>query len=69
MVGTYVVLSSTPTSSSPRQILTFQSAKNDDDYSSIAEVDAILLVAGDPASEDEPMRKGTCLQVRYETSV
>ncbi|KAG6897840.1 hypothetical protein C0992_010328 [Termitomyces sp. T32_za158] len=32
--------------------------------SSIAEVEAILLVAGDPASEDEPMRKGTCLQIQ-----
>ncbi|KAG6854966.1 hypothetical protein C0991_009789 [Blastosporella zonata] len=40
----------------------WESAKNDDDYSSLAEMDAILLVAGDPASEDEPMRKGTCLQ-------
>ncbi|KNZ75316.1 FACT complex subunit SPT16 [Termitomyces sp. J132] len=40
----------------------WNSARNDDDYSSIADADAILLVAGDPASEDEPMRKGTCLQ-------
>ncbi|KAG6812757.1 hypothetical protein H0H92_000672 [Tricholoma furcatifolium] len=41
----------------------WRSAKNDDDYSSIANADAILLVAGDPVSEDEPMRKGTCLQI------
>ncbi|RDB21018.1 FACT complex subunit SPT16 [Hypsizygus marmoreus] len=40
----------------------WNSAKNDDDYSSIAGTDALLLIAGDPASEDEPMRKGTCLQ-------
>ncbi|GLB35147.1 putative fact complex subunit spt16 [Lyophyllum shimeji] len=40
----------------------WNSAKNDEDYSSIAEADALLLVAGDPASEDEPMRKSTCLQ-------
>jgi hypothetical protein len=41
-----------------------QSAKNDEDYSSIADTDALLLLAGDPAAEDEPMRKGTCFQVR-----
>ncbi|KAG6833476.1 hypothetical protein H0H87_006048 [Tephrocybe sp. NHM501043] len=40
----------------------WNSAKNDDDYTSLTDVDAIFLVAGDPASEDEPMRKGTCLQ-------
>jgi len=33
------------------------------DYGSIADVDALLLIAGDPAAEDEPMRKGTCFQV------
>lgn len=40
-----------------------QDANNNDDYSSINDVEALLLVAGDPAAEDEPMRKGTCLQV------
>ncbi|KAF8078147.1 FACT complex subunit SPT16 [Lyophyllum atratum] len=40
----------------------WNSAKNDDDYNSIAEADALLIAAGDPASEDEPMRKSTCLQ-------
>ncbi|KAJ7582567.1 FACT complex subunit SPT16 [Mycena floridula] len=35
---------------------------SNDDYSSISTADAIFLVAGDPAGEDEPMRKGTCLQ-------
>ncbi|KAF8636567.1 hypothetical protein AX17_003378 [Amanita inopinata Kibby_2008] len=37
-------------------------ASKNDDYSSIADVEALLLVAGDPAAEDEPMRKGTCFQ-------
>ncbi|KAG5651278.1 hypothetical protein H0H81_009221 [Sphagnurus paluster] len=37
----------------------WNSAKNDDDYSNIAEADALLLVAGDPASEDEPMKKAS----------
>ncbi|KAF8228962.1 FACT complex subunit SPT16 [Tricholoma matsutake] len=40
----------------------WNASKENDDYSSIAEADCLLLVAGDPASEDEPMRKGTCLQ-------
>ena len=44
----------------------FQNASKNEDYSSIADVDALFLVAGDPASEDEPMRKGTCFQVRPE---
>jgi hypothetical protein len=42
-----------------------QDAKENDDYNSIAEADCLLLVAGDSGSEDEPMRKGTCLQVRF----
>ncbi|THV07844.1 FACT complex subunit SPT16 [Dendrothele bispora CBS 962.96] len=37
-------------------------SKNNEDYSSIADTDALLLLAGDPAAEDEPMKKGTCLQ-------
>ncbi|THH01723.1 hypothetical protein EW026_g1029 [Hermanssonia centrifuga] len=37
-------------------------AGKNDDYSSIADVDALLLPAGDPAGEDEPMRKGTAFQ-------
>ncbi|ESK83469.1 fact complex subunit spt16 [Moniliophthora roreri MCA 2997] len=40
----------------------WNNAKNDDDYSSIADVDALLLLAGDPAGEDEPMKKGTSMQ-------
>lgn len=40
-----------------------QNAAQDDDYSSIADVDALFLAAGDPAGEDEPMRKGTAFQV------
>ncbi|KAK1232500.1 FACT complex subunit spt16 [Marasmius sp. AFHP31] len=42
----------------------WNSAKNDEDYSSIADVEALLLLAGDPAGEDEPMRKGTSMQLR-----
>ena len=41
-----------------------QSASQNDDYSSIADVDALLLLAGDPGAEDEPVRKGTSFQVR-----
>lgn len=41
-----------------------QNASKNDDYASISDADALLLVAGDPASEEEPMRKGTCFQVR-----
>ncbi|KAF7796890.1 hypothetical protein EIP86_008075 [Pleurotus ostreatoroseus] len=37
-------------------------AGQNDDYSSIAESDALFLAAGDPAGEDEPMRKGTAFQ-------
>lgn len=40
----------------------WNNASKNDDYASIADSDALLLVAGDPASEDEPMRKGTCFQ-------
>ncbi|RXW24869.1 hypothetical protein EST38_g943 [Candolleomyces aberdarensis] len=40
----------------------WNNASKSEDYSSIADVDALFLVAGDPASEDEPMRKGTCFQ-------
>ncbi|KIM49314.1 hypothetical protein M413DRAFT_438502 [Hebeloma cylindrosporum] len=37
-------------------------AKEDEDYESINDVDALLLVAGDPTSDDDPMRKGSCFQ-------
>lgn len=40
-----------------------QSASQNEDFSSIADVDALFLLAGDPAAEDEPVRKGTCFQV------
>ncbi|TFK83944.1 FACT complex subunit SPT16 [Polyporus arcularius HHB13444] len=36
--------------------------QNDEDYTTIANVDALLLLAGDPAAEDEPIRKGTAFQ-------
>ncbi|KAJ3536926.1 hypothetical protein NMY22_g5814 [Coprinellus aureogranulatus] len=40
----------------------WNNASKNDDYASISDADALLLVAGDPAAEDEPMRKGTCFQ-------
>ncbi|KAJ8699613.1 FACT complex subunit spt16 [Pleurotus ostreatus] len=40
----------------------WNSANENEDYAGLANVDALLIVAGDPAGEDEPMRKGTCLQ-------
>ncbi|KAF8350878.1 FACT complex subunit SPT16 [Amanita rubescens] len=40
----------------------WNNVSKNDDYGSIADVDALLLIAGDPAAEDEPMRKGTCFQ-------
>ncbi|KZT03503.1 FACT complex subunit SPT16 [Laetiporus sulphureus 93-53] len=40
----------------------WNNAKNDADFSSLADVDAIILPAGDPAGEDEPIRKGTAFQ-------
>ena len=45
--------------------LDLQNARENEDYSSIADVDALLLVAGDPISEEEPMRKGSCFQVDF----
>jgi hypothetical protein len=40
-----------------------QSAPKNDEYSSVADADAFILQAGDPAGEDEPIRKGTSFQV------
>lgn len=40
-----------------------QNAQKDEEYSSISDVDALLLIAGDPMGEDEPIRKGTAFQV------
>ncbi|KAJ7197220.1 FACT complex subunit SPT16 [Mycena pura] len=40
----------------------WRDAAQNEDYSSVADTDALLLVAGDPAPEDEPTRKGTCVQ-------
>ncbi|CAA7267953.1 unnamed protein product [Cyclocybe aegerita] len=37
-------------------------ARQNEDYESIADVDSLFLIAGDPTSDDEPMRKGSCLQ-------
>ncbi|TBU47950.1 FACT complex subunit SPT16, partial [Dichomitus squalens] len=40
----------------------WNNAGKDEDYASIAGADALLLAAGDPAGEDEPIRKGTAFQ-------
>ncbi|TCD65412.1 FACT complex subunit spt16 [Steccherinum ochraceum] len=40
----------------------WKDAATKEEYSSIADADALLLSAGDPAGEDEPTRKGTALQ-------
>ncbi|KAJ7632236.1 FACT complex subunit SPT16 [Roridomyces roridus] len=40
----------------------WRTAAQNEDYASIADTDALFLVAGDPAGEDEPTRKGTCVQ-------
>lgn len=39
-----------------------RSVKKNEDYGLIADVDAHLLVVGDPTSEKEPMRGASCLQ-------
>jgi hypothetical protein len=41
-----------------------KNAGKNDDFSSIADADALFVVAGDHPSEEEPTRKGTALQVR-----
>ncbi|KAI0928386.1 hypothetical protein AcW1_005644 [Taiwanofungus camphoratus] len=43
-------------------LTSWKDASNNNDYSSIADVDALFLSAGDPAREDEPIRKGTAFQ-------
>ncbi|KAM5539042.1 hypothetical protein V8D89_007265 [Ganoderma adspersum] len=40
----------------------WNNAQKDEEYSSISDVDALLLIAGDPMGEDEPIRKGTAFQ-------
>ncbi|KAI0807182.1 FACT complex subunit SPT16 [Fomes fomentarius] len=40
----------------------WNNAQKSDDYGLIADADALLLIAGDPAAEDEPIRKGTAFQ-------
>ena len=42
--------------------LEFQNPTGDGEYESISDADALFLVAGDPSSDDEPMRKGSCFQ-------
>lgn len=40
-----------------------QNASDNEDYASIVDVGALLVTAGDPAGEDDPIRKGTAFQV------
>ncbi|KAJ7168138.1 FACT complex subunit SPT16 [Mycena crocata] len=40
----------------------WRNAEQNEDYSPVGGTDALFLVAGDPAPEDEPTRKGTCVQ-------
>ncbi|THH10989.1 hypothetical protein EW146_g8192 [Bondarzewia mesenterica] len=40
-------------------------AAKSDEYATLTDVDAILLAAGDPSGEDEPIRKGTAFQRRF----
>ncbi|KAH8108126.1 FACT complex subunit SPT16 [Cristinia sonorae] len=40
----------------------WRGAAGDEDYSSIADVDALFVCAGDPVGEDEATRKGTAFQ-------
>ncbi|KAF9072976.1 FACT complex subunit SPT16 [Rhodocollybia butyracea] len=40
----------------------WENASSNEDYSSISDADALLLLAGDPADEDAPMKKGTGFQ-------
>ncbi|KAJ7053945.1 FACT complex subunit SPT16 N-terminal lobe domain-containing protein [Mycena amicta] len=40
----------------------WRDAANNDDYSSIDGADGLLLIAGDPAPQDEPTRLGTSIQ-------
>jgi hypothetical protein len=41
-----------------------QNASESNEYASIADANALFVLAGDPAAEDEPVRKGTAFQVR-----
>ncbi|KAG1835734.1 FACT complex subunit SPT16 [Suillus variegatus] len=40
----------------------WRNASQNDEYGSIADAEALLLLSGDPAGEDEPVRKGTAFQ-------
>ncbi|KAF9792417.1 FACT complex subunit SPT16 [Thelephora terrestris] len=45
------------------RILTYwKSGSKDEDFGSVADCDALLLLAGDPASEEEPTKKGVAFQ-------
>jgi len=67
MDGTSVIITSSYLAVKMTLSLTFiriQDAADDEDYESIKDNDALFVLAGDPAGEDEPMRKGTSFQVR-----
>jgi len=46
------------------QLISRKSGSKDEDFSSVADCDGLLLLAGDPAGEDEPTKKGVAFQVR-----
>ena len=46
------------------QLISRKSGSKDEDFSSVADCDALLLLAGDPAGEEEPTKKGVAFQVR-----
>ncbi|KAH9842336.1 FACT complex subunit SPT16 [Rhodofomes roseus] len=49
-----------------KQVLdAWNNASNESDYSTLADVDAIFLPAGDPNPEDEPIRKGVAFQTWF----
>jgi hypothetical protein len=47
-----------------QQLISRKSGSKDEDFSSVADCDALLLLAGDPAGEEEPTKKGVAFQVR-----
>lgn len=61
-------MSASPTPYTPLHMLRFshhQNASDSEEYGSIADVGAFLVMAGDPAGEDDPIRKGTAFQVCF----
>lgn len=54
-----------PSARSPQpQLINRKSGAKDEDFGSVADCDTLLLLAGDPAGEEEPTKKGVAFQVR-----